>query len=55
MINVLTTYADEVRTVIDGFDYELCAECHGDLDAHAITPDVLGHAHAICLTAAVTA
>lgn len=55
MDTFLITYADEVRTIIDGFDYELCAECHGDLDAHAITPDVLGHAHATCLNVAVTA
>lgn len=43
------SYADEVRAIVDGFDYELCAECGNDLDGHAIEPDVLGHAGARCL------
>lgn len=43
------SYASEVRAIVDFFDYELCTECLRDLDAHAIEPDVLGHAGARCL------
>ena len=45
-----TTYADEVYTIINGFDCELCEECGHDLDRHSIAPDPLGHAHAYCLS-----
>ena len=41
-------YAEIVRGIVDGFDYELCYECGEDLDAHAIAPDVLGLPHVYC-------
>lgn len=43
------SYADEVRTIADGFDYDLCEECGLDLDRHIIAPDPLGHAHVTCI------
>lgn len=43
------TYNDEIRTIAEGFDYELCEECGLDLDRHIIAPDVLGHAHVHCM------
>ncbi len=47
-------YADQVRVIADGFEYESCAECGEDLDRHAISPDPLGNAHAWCLTDALS-
>lgn len=44
-----TDYADEVHTIVNSFDYELCDECGFDLDHHIIAPDVLGHAHVHCM------
>lgn len=44
----MSDYADKLRGIVDGFDYELCEECHQDLDKHVIAPDVLGNPHAYC-------
>lgn len=43
------TYADELRSLVDSFDYELC-ECGADLDAHVISADMFGHPHLWCAT-----
>jgi hypothetical protein len=43
-------YASQVRTLVDGFEFELCAECGNDLDRHIISPDILGNAEAWCMT-----
>lgn len=43
------TYQQEVQDIVDGFQYEDCESCGGDLSSHAIAPDALGHAHAWCL------
>lgn len=43
-------YADKLRGIVDGFEYELCEECLGDLDRHLIGPDPLGNPHAWCLS-----
>jgi hypothetical protein len=48
------TYGDEVETIVQGFGYERCDECGGDLGEHVIAPDPLGHAHAWCATDAGT-
>jgi hypothetical protein len=44
------SYADEVRAIVDSFDYELCEECNQDLDKHSISADPLGHPHVWCLS-----
>ncbi|MFI0265587.1 hypothetical protein [Streptomyces luteogriseus] len=31
------------------FEFELCAECHGDVDDHRASPDMFGNWHAWCL------
>lgn len=41
-------YDDEVATLRRSFEFELCEHCGGDLDAHTIGPDPLGHAHLFC-------
>lgn len=46
-------YASKVLGLVDGFEYELCAECLRDLDAHVIAPDVLGNPHAYCINGEV--
>jgi len=43
------TYADQVIGLADGFEFEFCTECGGDLDVHIIAPDALGNAHAWCM------
>ena len=42
-------FAQSAADVIDGFQYELCAECMGDVGEHDISPDMFGLAHAWCL------
>ena len=42
-------YADQVRTILEGFRHELCSECSGDVQRHVLSPDVLGNAHAWCI------
>jgi hypothetical protein len=41
-------YAAKVRGILMGFESELCEECGGDLEQHAIVPDALGNPHAQC-------
>lgn len=48
MTTVDTEYRDEVETIRQGFEYERCSDCEGDLGEHVIAPDPLGHAHAWC-------
>jgi hypothetical protein len=43
------TYADEIRAIVESFDYEMCYLCGQDLDRHFIGPDPLGHAHVYCM------
>jgi hypothetical protein len=45
----MTSYVDAVRTIVDGFDFEYCAECGFDLDAHAISPGPFDLPFAWCL------
>jgi hypothetical protein len=42
-------FARSAAGIIDGFQYELCAECMEDLDMHEIGPGPFGEAHAWCL------
>lgn len=42
-------YIDELTSLIDVFNYELCDDCGKDIDKHVIGPDALGHPHAWCL------
>jgi hypothetical protein len=42
-------YRQEVEAIVDGFQYEFCESCGGDLNDHSIGPDSLGHAHAWCV------
>lgn len=48
------TYHDAVETIVLGFRYELCSECMGDLDNHAIIPGPFGLPFARCLTSTDT-
>jgi hypothetical protein len=41
---------EQVATIVEGFQYELCEQCSADIDGHLIGPDPLGNAHAYCLT-----
>lgn len=43
------TYTDEVFSLRDSFNYELCEVCECGLSDHVIAPDPLGHAHSYCL------
>jgi hypothetical protein len=45
------SYQQEVEAIVDGFQYEYCESCGGDLDDHVIAPDAFGHAHAWCARA----
>jgi len=45
-------FAYSAAGVIDGFQFELCNECTGDLDVHEIGPGPFGEAHAWCLKCA---
>lgn len=49
-----SAYADDITSLISAFEYETCPECSEDLDRHAIGPDIMGHAHAYCLTEALS-
>jgi hypothetical protein len=42
-------FAESAAILIGGFEFETCAECGADLDAHEIGPDMFGKAHAVCL------
>jgi hypothetical protein len=42
-------FAQSAATIVNSFEYELCSECLGDLDAHEIGPGPFGEAHAWCL------
>lgn len=44
-------YHDAVETIVTGFRYELCWDCMGDIDVHAIIPGPLGLPFALCLSA----
>ena len=41
-------YWQQVDDIAEQFTYEMCEECGQDLDAHVISPDMLGNAHAWC-------
>lgn len=43
-----STFEAEVEMIRQGFEFELCEHCGGDLGDHVISPDPLGHAHAWC-------
>lgn len=49
--NSPASYADELRVLIDAFDYELCTDCSQDIDQHTIAPDMFGKPHAWCASA----
>jgi hypothetical protein len=42
------TWAEQVRSIQDIFEYETCHDCGGDFHEHTIGPDPLGNAHAWC-------
>jgi len=42
------SYAQNLLSLIRGFEYELCSECGGDLADHVFSPDPLGNPHAWC-------
>lgn len=42
-------YHDALDAIVEGFRYEVCDECGGDLDRHAIIPGPLGLPFARCL------
>jgi hypothetical protein len=43
-----SSYAEDLRQLIDGFTYERCADCGKDLDAHLVGADMFGKPHAWC-------
>jgi hypothetical protein len=45
---VSATYGEDATAIAAGFEFELCAECGGDIGDHAIGPDMFGNAHAWC-------
>jgi hypothetical protein len=41
-------YAAKLADLVEGFEFELCHACGGDLGDHVISPDALGNPHAWC-------
>ncbi len=44
----VSTFEEQVEMIRQGFEFEYCPECGGDLGDHIIAPDALGNAHAWC-------
>ncbi len=44
----MSTFEEQVEMIRQGFEFEYCPECGGDLGDHIIAPDALGNAHAWC-------
>ena len=45
----MTSYTDDLATLVEAFEFELCDVCGRDLDRHIISPDMFGKPHLWCV------
>lgn len=41
-------YRADLISLVESFEYELCAECSSDVEQHIFAPDIIGNPHAYC-------